>query len=105
MSDVAIRVDGLSKRFSINTKQESYQTLRDTLATAALKPFRAVKSLATENGDKHTQHESIWALKDVAFEVRTGEVVGLIGRNGAGKSTLLKILARVTEPTDGLAKI
>ena len=105
MSDVAICVEGLSKRFSINARQESYQTLRDSITTAALRPFRAMKSFATENGDKQTDDESIWALKDVSFEVTNGEVVGLIGRNGAGKSTLLKILARVTEPTEGYARI
>ena len=58
MSDVAIRVEGLSKRFSINARQESYQTLRDTLTTAALAPFRAVKSLATENGDQQGADEN-----------------------------------------------
>ena len=105
MSDVAIRVEGLSKRFSINARQESYQTLRDTITTAALRPFRAVKALAGENGGRQTDDESIWALKDVSFEVTNGEVVGLIGRNGAGKSTLLKILARVMEPTEGYARI
>ena len=105
MSDLAIRVEGLGKRFSINAKQESYQTLRDTLASAALMPVRAVKSLVSSNGDSQTAHESLWALKDISFEVKTGEVVGLIGRNGAGKSTLLKILARVTEPTEGCARI
>src|ERR1044071_172420 len=105
MSDVAIRVDGLSKRFSIHAKQESYQTLRDTVANAALRPLRALKSRAPHNGDNGADNETIWALKDVSFEVQPGEVVGLIGRNGAGKSTLLKILARVTEPTEGFAKI
>jgi len=104
MSDAAIRVEGLGKQFSIHAKQESYQTLRDTLANAALMPVRAVKSLASSNGDNRND-ESIWALKDVSFEVKAGEVVGLIGRNGAGKSTLLKILARVTEPTEGFARI
>src|SRR5687768_9375899 len=102
MGEVVIRLEGLGKKFSINNRQESYKTLRDTLASAATKPFRAAKST---DGNHREASGSIWALKDVSFEVRQGEVVGLIGRNGAGKSTLLKILSRVTEPTEGRAQI
>lgn len=100
MSEVVIRLEGLGKKFSISSRQESYKTLRDTLASAATKPFRGIKSANGNHGDN-----SVWALKDVSFEVKRGEVVGLIGRNGAGKSTLLKILSRVTEPTKGRAQI
>src|SRR5687768_11546409 len=105
MGEVVIRLEGLGKKFSINNRQESYKTLRDTLANAVTKPFRAAKSGAAADSNHREASGSIWALKDVSFEVRQGEVVGLIGRNGAGKSTLLKILSRVTEPTEGRAQI
>ena len=105
MSDVVIRLEGLGKRFSINGRQESYKTLRDTLASHATKPFRKLRSTARTHGNDEEAKQNIWALKDVSFEVKQGEVVGLIGRNGAGKSTLLKILSRVTEPTEGRAQI
>ena len=111
MSDIAIHVSGLSKRYRIGAQQQAYRTLREKLNETALAPFRALKSLAGRNGHnsqsaiRNSKSNLIWALKDVSFEVKRGEVVGIIGRNGAGKSTLLKILSRITEPTEGYADI
>jgi lipopolysaccharide transport system ATP-binding protein len=106
MKDIAIRAEKLSKQFRIGARQESYRTLRDTVAAAATVPFRAIRACC---GHKTRSPASVdttfWALKGVSFEIRAGEIVGLIGRNGAGKSTVLKILSRITEPTDGFAEI
>src|SRR5258708_1975722 len=96
MSHVAIRVDGLGKLYRLG-EAERYRTLRDTFAP----PFRRIRSHGASNGGA----ETFWALKDVSFEVKQGEVIGVIGRNGAGKSTLLKILSRITEATKGYAEI
>ncbi len=93
MSDVAIRVENLSKLYRIGATQERHDTLRDAV-TGLFR--RRPSSLAPRPSDT-----DLWALKDVTFEVKQGEVVGVIGRNGAGKSTLLKILSRITEPTSG----
>jgi lipopolysaccharide transport system ATP-binding protein len=90
MSVPAIRASGLSKRFRIGQRVR-YKSLRESIQNAVTAPFR--------RGDRAT--ETIWALRDVSFEVAPGEVVGVIGRNGAGKSTLLKVLSRITEPTEG----
>jgi lipopolysaccharide transport system ATP-binding protein len=111
MSELAIKVEGLSKRYRIGAHQQAYRTLREKLNDTALAPFRAMKSATGRNGHnskpaiRNTKSETFWALRDVSFEVKQGEVVGIIGRNGAGKSTLLKILSRITEPTEGYADI
>ena len=108
MSNFAIRCEGLSKQYRIGARQDqyyhNYKTLRDAITSAATAPFRRL----TRNGDHaHARIEGdyIWALDDVSFEIKPGEVVGIIGRNGAGKSTLLRILTRITKPTRGSADI
>ncbi|MCG3154494.1 MAG: Vitamin B12 import ATP-binding protein BtuD [bacterium] len=106
MSDIAIRVEGLSKQYRIGARQERYKALRDSITDAMIAPFRRAASLLRgQASDAAELNETIWALQDVSFEVKQGEVIGVIGRNGAGKSTLLKILSRITEPTKGYAEI
>lgn len=105
MSDVAIKAEGLSKQYRIGERQK-YKALRDTLTAALYSPFRWLQSaFASTTAEAKKDARTIWALKDVSFEIKQGEVVGVIGRNGAGKSTLLRILSRITEPTAGFADL
>ena len=103
MSKTVIKVERLSKKYRIGVPN-SYATFRDVLANAFLAPFRKLRSWSPGKKKRPTPG-LIKVLKDISFEVRQGEIVGIIGRNGAGKSTLLKILSGITEPTSGYADI
>lgn len=105
MSDTVIRVENLGKKYTLSHQEDGgrrYKALRDVVTDSA----KSVgQRFLGRGGKKNSNREDFWALKDVSFEVKQGDRVGIIGRNGAGKSTLLKILSRITEPTSGEVRI
>ncbi len=100
-STTSILVKDIGKRYKIGAAQERQDTLRDLIVSQA----RNLGRLFSGKRGLSDKYEHIWALRDVSFEVKRGQALGIIGRNGAGKSTLLKILSRVTDPTEGYGEL
>ena len=98
MSDIVIRAENLSKRYTISTAKHRNDTLADQLKDS-------LKSVFRRNDQPYLSERTFWALKDISFDVKQGEIVGIVGHNGAGKSTLLKVLSQITVPTNGRVQL
>src|SRR5438552_16972799 len=105
MSDVAIKVAHLSNLYRIGVRGNRHVMLRDQIVHGFKHIFQRDGNSRSTGSSSVNSDRCLWALKDVSFEVKRGDVVGFVGRNGAGKSTLLKTLSRITEPTSGRAQI
>lgn len=101
MTHPALILDGISKAYQIGVREPGSEGLGGALKSLVSAPVRNFQKLS----GKAEERELFWALKDVSFEVPAGQVVGIVGRNGAGKSTMLKVLSRITEPTEGSARL
>lgn len=101
MGSVAVRAKGLSKQYQVGGRQKGYRTLRDSLTEFTRSPMALLRS--RREASRTAKNAAFWALDDVSFDVKHGDVIGIVGRNGAGKSTLLKVLSRITQPTRGYA--
>ena len=104
---IAISVNNISKQYKIGAAQQKFQygMFRDVLMDTLMTPVRVYRALRGQGMRGTAATSTIWALKDVSFDLEEGKVLGIVGRNGAGKSTLLKILSRVTEPTKGTVTV
>ncbi len=102
MGDTVIKVEGLGKQYRIGSVMDRNPTLRDAMVNAVAAPFRRLRHGGAATGGRS---ETMWAMRDISFQVEAGDRVGIIGRNGAGKSTLLKVLTRITHPSEGSAEL
>jgi lipopolysaccharide transport system ATP-binding protein len=103
----AISVKNLGKRYKIGAAQQKfrYNMFRDVIVDTLMTPVRVYRAMRGQGMRGASGTSTIWALKDISFDLEEGRVLGIVGRNGAGKSTLLKILSRVTEPTEGTVTV